>query len=147
MSGAYGCGDRKPVAYQQSAVSCQQSAVSSQQLMVFRPTKPPSPLHLSRCLGSWSSPGPPQEINELYTCFQYLHLTPPDPQSEYSWDLGPPFASKMTSKRYPKIIKIRRPLVEVYPRTLMGIGFTLSPYPLSLLDPCPTRSPKTRKNT
>ena len=28
-----------------------------------------------------------------------------------------------------------------------GIGFTLSPYPLSLLDPLPARCSKTRKNT
>ena len=33
--------------------------------------------------------------------------------------------------------KIRRPLVGVYPRTSLGIGFTLSPYPLSLLRPFP----------
>ena len=89
-----------------SAVIAGQQLLVSSLWLVVRAPPATNHHHLSALLGFGPPPEDQLKINEIYTCFQYLHLTPPDPQSEYSWNLGPPFASKMTSKRYPKIIKI-----------------------------------------
>ena len=46
-----------------------------------------------------------------------------------------------------KSIKSVDPSVEVFSEPVGGIGFTLSPYPLSLHDPLPVTWPKTCKKT
>ena len=53
----------------------------------------------------------------------------------------------MTPKRAPEAPKSVDPRSNVFSDPHGWIGFTLSPYPLSLLRPSPAISPKTRKNT
>ena len=65
--------------------------------------------------------------------------------------LLPEKSPKMPPKSLPKAPKIHPKSVDprsnVFSEPVGGIGFTLSPYPLSLLGLCPARWQKTRKNT